>query len=71
MGCKGLYSEKGDYVPKAGDVMIQKNGRSHTGIVEKVDAEGSFEFSWVTSSWGEWDEEKQEWINIDVEHTFE
>lgn len=38
---KGLYSEKGDYVPKAGDVMIQKNGRSHTGIVEKVDADGT------------------------------
>lgn len=47
------------------------SGYRYTLTVEKVDAEGSFEFSWVTSSWGEWDEEKQEWINIDVEHTFE
>ena len=39
---KGLYSDKKDYVPKPGDVMIQKNnGASHTGIVEKVDADGT------------------------------
>lgn len=38
---KGLYSAKGTYTPKAGDVMIQKNGASHTGIVESVDADGT------------------------------
>ena len=39
---KGLYSEKGTYIPKVGDVMIQKsNGASHTGIVEKVDSDGT------------------------------
>jgi len=38
---QGLYAAKGSYVPKAGDVMIQKNGASHTGIVESVDADGT------------------------------
>lgn len=38
---QGLYSKKGTYIPKAGDVMIQKNGMSHTGIVESVDADGT------------------------------
>lgn len=38
---KGLYSEKGSYIPKPGDVMIQKNGASHTGIVESVDSDGT------------------------------
>lgn len=38
---KGLYAEKGTYTPKPGDVMIQKNGASHTGIVESVDADGT------------------------------
>ena len=38
---KGLYSEKGTYTPKPGDVMIQKNGCSHTGIVESVDPDGT------------------------------
>ncbi len=40
---KGLYSTiNSGYIPKAGDVMIQKNnGASHTGIVESVDADGT------------------------------
>lgn len=38
---KGLYAQKGAYTPKAGDVMIQKNGVSHTGIVESVDSDGT------------------------------
>ena len=40
---KGLYSTvNSGYVPKAGDVMIQKeNGASHTGIVESVDPDGT------------------------------
>ena len=39
---QGLYSKKGTYIPKPGDVMIQKeNGASHTGIVEKVDSDGT------------------------------
>ena len=39
---KGKYAAKGQYSPKAGDVMIQKNnGASHTGIVEKVDDDGT------------------------------
>lgn len=39
---KGKYAAKGSYVPKAGDVMIQKNnGASHTGIVESVDPDGT------------------------------
>lgn len=38
---QGLYSEKGTYTPKPGDVMIQKNGCSHTGIVESVDPDGT------------------------------
>ncbi|MCM1265737.1 MAG: CHAP domain-containing protein [Candidatus Gastranaerophilales bacterium] len=38
---QGLYSEKGSYVPKPGDIMIQKNGASHTGIVESVDPDGT------------------------------
>ena len=36
------YKTKGSYIPKAGDVMIQKsNGASHTGIVERVDTDGT------------------------------
>lgn len=38
---KNLYSKKGTYTPKAGDIMIQKNGASHTGIVESVDPDGT------------------------------
>ena len=38
---QGLYAKKGTYTPKAGDVMIQKNGISHTGIVESVDPDGT------------------------------
>ena len=38
---KGLYSKVNDYTPKPGDVMIQKNGCSHTGIVESVDPDGT------------------------------
>ena len=38
---KGLYAKKGSYIPKAGDIMIQKNGASHTGIVESVDSDGT------------------------------
>ena len=38
---QGLYSEVGTYTPKPGDVMIQKNGCSHTGIVESVDPDGT------------------------------
>lgn len=38
---KNLYSKKGEYTPKAGDIMIQKNGASHTGIVESVDPDGT------------------------------
>ena len=40
---KGLYSTiNSGYVPKPGDVMIQKeNGASHTGIVESVDPDGT------------------------------
>lgn len=38
---QNLYAEKGTYTPKPGDVMIQKNGASHTGIVESVDPDGT------------------------------
>lgn len=39
---KGKYAAIGSYKPIAGDVMIQKsNGASHTGIVEKVDPDGT------------------------------
>lgn len=38
---QNLYAEKGSYTPKPGDVMIQKNGASHTGIVESVDPDGT------------------------------
>lgn len=38
---KELYSEVGTYTPKPGDIMIQKNGCSHTGIVESVDPDGT------------------------------
>lgn len=38
----GYYSQKGDYTPQPGDIMIQKNnGASHTGIVTKVDPDGT------------------------------
>lgn len=38
---KGLYRKKGNYTPKAGDIMIQKSsGASHIGIVESVNSSG-------------------------------
>ena len=33
----GYYSKVGTYTPKPGDIMIQKNNASHTGIVVKVE----------------------------------
>ncbi len=33
----GYYSSVGSYTPKPGDIMIQKNNASHTGIVVKVE----------------------------------
>ena len=35
---KGLYKKTGNYIPKPGDIMIQKNSVSHTGIVESATA---------------------------------
>lgn len=37
----GYYSQKGTYTPQAGDLMIQKNGSSHVGMVTSVDADGT------------------------------
>lgn len=33
---KGLFRYKGKYIPKRGDIVYFKTGRSHVGIVEKV-----------------------------------
>lgn len=38
---QNLYAQRDSYTPKPGDVMIQKNGASHTGIVESVDPDGT------------------------------
>lgn len=37
----GFYSKKGTYTPQPGDIVIMKNGCSHTAIVESVDANGA------------------------------
>lgn len=37
----GFYSPKGSYTPQPGDIVIMKNGCSHTAIVESVDANGA------------------------------
>ena len=37
----GYYSPMGYYTPQAGDLMIQKNGTSHVGMVTGVDADGT------------------------------
>lgn len=46
-------------------------GSRYTLDVKKVDSDGVFTFNWTKTPWGEWDEEKQEWVNVDVEHTFQ
>ena len=33
---KGKFKSAGSYIPKAGDLMIQKNNASHMGIVESA-----------------------------------
>lgn len=37
----GYYEQIGAYTPKAGDLMIQKNGTSHVGMVTAVDPDGT------------------------------
>jgi len=37
----GYYAQKGSYTPQPGDLMIQKNGSSHVGMVTSVDNDGT------------------------------
>lgn len=47
------------------------SGSRYTLDVSKIDSTGEFTFNWVKTQWGEWDEENEKWVNVDVEHTFE